>query len=162
MEIKIDKHILRLSTEVLKILDNYIQRNFDDPESGGIILGKIISHDIQVQRLSVPTELDKCSRTHFERHRLSAQIVINYEHANSYGQVTYLGEWHTHPEDHPSPSGTDIKMIKQQFAQNKIHTDFLVLLIQGRKSLFTGLIDKKGIVRGRPCLENHSQTKEVP
>jgi integrative and conjugative element protein (TIGR02256 family) len=148
MEIKIDNYTLTLSAEALKILDSYIQRKLNDPESGGIILGKITAEDIQVQRLSVPTEIDKCSRAHFERHRLSAQIVINYEHANSYGQVTYLGEWHTHPEDHPTPSGTDMKMIKQQFAQNKIHTEFLLLLIQGRKSLFAGIIDKEGSVRG--------------
>jgi integrative and conjugative element protein (TIGR02256 family) len=147
MEIKIDNYLLTLSAEVLHILDKYIQRKLSDPESGGIILGKVTSDTIQIQRLSTPTELDKCSRMNFERHRLSAQIVINYEHANSYGQVAYLGEWHTHPEDYPSPSSTDIKMIKQQFAQNKIHTDFLILLIQGRKSLFAALINKDGIVR---------------
>jgi integrative and conjugative element protein (TIGR02256 family) len=148
MEIKIDNYILTLSAEALQILDSYIQRKLNDPESGGIILGKITAEHIQVQRLSIPTELDKCSRTHFERHRLSAQIVINYEHANSYGQVTYLGEWHTHPEDHPTPSGIDMKMIKQQFVQNKNNTEFLLLLIQGRKSLFAGIINKEGSVRG--------------
>lgn len=155
MEIKIDNYTLTLSAEALKILDSYIQRKLNDPESGGIILGKVTAEDIQVQRLSVPTELDKCSRTHFERHRLSAQIVINYEHAKSYGQVTYLGEWHTHPEDHPTPSGTDMKMIKQQFAQNKIHTEFLLLLIQGRKSLFAGLINKEGVIRGNHHLHKN-------
>jgi integrative and conjugative element protein (TIGR02256 family) len=144
MEIKIDTYLLSLSAEVLHILEKYIQRKLSDPESGGIILGKIISDTIQIQRLSIPTELDKRSRMNFERHRLSAQIVTNYEYANSYGQVAYLGEWHTHPEDHPSPSGTDIKMIKQQFNQNKIHTDFLILLIQGRKSLFAAIINKDG------------------
>lgn len=146
MEIKIANYSLILSPEVLKILDKHIQRKLYDPESGGIILGKIVSNNIQVDRLSVPTELDKCSRLNFERHRLSAQIIINYEYANSYGQVSYLGEWHTHPEDHPSPSGTDIKMIKQQFTQNKINTDFLILLIQGRKSLFATILNKKGII----------------
>jgi integrative and conjugative element protein (TIGR02256 family) len=103
----------------------------------------------------LPTELDKCSRTNFERHRLSAQIVINYEHANSHGQVTYLGEWHTHPEDYPIPSGQDMKMIKEQFAQNKIHTEFLLLLIQGRKSLFAAFINKEGVIRGNHQLHKN-------
>lgn len=156
MEIKINNYSLILSAEVLKILDTYIQRKLRDTESGGIILGRIMANTIQVQRLSVPTELDKCSRMNFERHRLSAQIVINYEHANTYGQVTYLGEWHTHPEDHPSPSETDIKMIKQQFAQNKIHTEFLILLIQGRKALFAALINKGGIIRASQNLYSNS------
>jgi integrative and conjugative element protein (TIGR02256 family) len=136
MEIKIGNLSIHLSPEVLEILDRYIQRGLTDLESGGVILGRIAGDTIQVQRLSVPTELDKRSRMSFERHRLSAQIVINYEHANTHGQVTYLGEWHIHPEDHPTPSGTDIIMIKKQFAENTIHTDFLILLIQGRKSLW--------------------------
>jgi len=146
MEIKIQNYIITLSAEALSILDKHVQRHLSDPESGGIILGRIAADTIQIQRLSTPTELDKHSRMNFERHRLSAQIVVNYEYANSNGQVTYLGEWHTHPEDFPSPSPTDIKMIKQQFAQNKIHTEFLILLIQGRKTLFSALINKGGIL----------------
>ncbi len=154
MEIKIDNYLLTLSVEVLYTLDKYIQRKLSDPESGGIILGKVTSDTVQMQRLSVPTELDKCSRMNFERHRLSAQIVINHEYANSYGQVTYLGEWHTHPEDHPSPSTTDIKMIKQQFTQNKIHTDFLILLIQGRKGLYIGMVNQDGILSHEISVRN--------
>jgi len=155
MEIQIDNYTITLSAEVLKILDTYTQRRLSDPESGGVILGNVTTEYIQVQRLSVPTELDKCSRTRFERHRLSAQIIINYEHANSYGQVTYLGEWHTHPEDHPSPSGTDVKMIREQFTHNKIHTKFLILLIQGHKSLFVGLVSQDGKIQSNHNLPNN-------
>lgn len=156
MEIKIDRYLLVLSAEVLNILHRSMQRKQSDPESGGIILGKVTAENILVQRLSIPTELDRRSRTNFERHRLSAQIIINYEYANSYGQVTYLGEWHTHPEDHPSPSGTDIKMIRQQFTQNKIYTDFLILLIQGNKSLFAAIINQDGAIKASHNLTNNS------
>ena len=157
MEIKIENYTLFLSPEVMKILDMYIQRQLNDPESGGIILGRIIADNIEVQRLSLPTAIDKCTRTTFERQHLSAQIIINYEFANSNGQVTYLGEWHTHPEDHPTPSATDLKMIKEQFKQNKIHTDFLILFIQGHKSLFAALITKKGIVWASQHIYNNPQ-----
>jgi integrative and conjugative element protein (TIGR02256 family) len=147
MEIKIDNYSIILSPEALEILDAYIQRKSSDPEGGGIILGTINGDVIQVQRLSVPTELDIRSRMSFERHRLSAQIVINHEHANTHGQVTYLGEWHTHPEDHPTPSGIDLTMIKRQFRENRIHTDFLILLIQGHIRLYAALINKVGMIR---------------
>lgn len=147
MEIKIDKYTLVLSAEALHILDHYIQRQPFASESGGVVMGRIVGDTILVERLSIPTELDKSSRMHFERHRLSAQMIINYEHTNTYGQVTYLGEWHTHPEDHPSPSQMDLKMIRQQFHNNKIHTHFLVLLIQGKKTLFASLITKEGIMK---------------
>jgi integrative and conjugative element protein (TIGR02256 family) len=121
------------------------QRNLNDHEKGGIILGKIINQSIHLCKLSVPTELDKSSRYNFERNRISAQIIINYEHFNSHGQMTYLGEWHTHPEDLPVPSDTDVKMIKEQFSKNKINTDFLILAIQGRKKLYIGVLDGTGL-----------------
>lgn len=147
MQIGIENITITLSPESLEILDRHIQRQPADLESGGIILGRVMGDAIEIQRLSVPTELDKRSRITFDRHRLSAQIVINHEHANTHGQVTYLGEWHTHPEDDPTPSGVDITMIKKQFAENTIHTNFLILLIQGRKTLFTALISRAGIIR---------------
>lgn len=95
-------------------------------------------------KLSVPTTLDKASRTNFERSKLSAQIILEYEFHNSNGQLTYLGEWHTHPESFPTPSSTDLNMLKDQFKNNKISTDFLILIIKGTKGLYVRVIDNNG------------------
>lgn len=144
MEIKSQNRHLIFSESVLCILDSHKQLESFDHEKGGIILGKLVDEKIFLTKLSVPTELDKSSRTNFERHRLSGQIIINHEFYNSNKEITYLGEWHTHPEDIPTPSTTDLKMIEQQFLKNIIHTDFLILLIQGRKDLYIGIKDKHG------------------
>lgn len=146
MEVKINEYTLVLASEVLNILDRYTQHHNKAPESGGVILGRVADKRVLIERLSIPTELDRCSRTNFERHRLSAQIVINHEFANSHGQTIYLGEWHTHPEDDPHPSSTDIRMIKDQFNKNMINDDFLILLIKGRKKLFSSIITNQGII----------------
>lgn len=145
MEVTINEYELIFSAEPIAILDLYKQRKSNAPESGGIVLGKILENKIHILKLSVPTELDKASRMNFERHRLSAQIIINYEFFNSNGQITYLGEWHTHPEKYPSPSITDMRMIQKQFLENKIHTDFLLLLIQGLNELYIAVFDKTGL-----------------
>lgn len=146
MIVQIDKYTFRFQTEVLKILQSHIQHKAEDHERGGIILGRVFEGNIfEVSKLSIPTELDRSSRYNFERHRLSAQIIIEYEFYNSNQQLTYLGEWHTHPEDHPTPSSTDLKMIDTQFKENKFHTSCLMLLIQGIKSTFIGIKDKKGL-----------------
>lgn len=143
MELTLQGKHFYFTDEVVAILDFHKQRKSNDNERGGIILGKIQDNNIIINRLSVPTELDKSSRYNFERHRLSAQIIIDYEFHNSSKKITYLGEWHTHPEDNPSPSQTDLKMIQQQISSNIIHTDFLILMIQGRESLYFGIKDKK-------------------
>ena len=145
MEIKLGKYEFILSKEVLFILNFHKQLRGFDTEKGGIILGTVSENKISLDRLSVPTELDKANRMNFERHRLSAQIIVDYEFFNSDGQVTYLGEWHTHPEKNPTPSETDRKMIRQQFSKNIIHTPFLLLLIQGLEKLYIGIVDEDGL-----------------
>lgn len=144
MLITINKHEILLHTEPLAILEKFTQYRPKAPESGGVILGKIINGQINIMRLSVPTSLDRCSRFNFERHKTSAQIILDYEFYNSNGQMVYLGEWHTHPEPIPSPSGTDLRMIESQFKNNDLRTDFLILMIKGTKGMYFRLVEKKG------------------
>lgn len=145
MRIEINKYIINIHKEPLEMLEHFTQREKKQHEAGGIILGVIIDEEVNILRLSVPTELDKSSRNNFERHRLSAQIAINHEFFNSNKKIIYLGEWHTHPEDTPSPSPTDEKMINQQFSKNTLNTNFLLLIIKGIKDIYIGVIDKAGL-----------------
>ncbi|WP_426327774.1 Mov34/MPN/PAD-1 family protein [Pedobacter sp. R-06] len=144
MQIKLDQYDILFHAEALTILERFTQNKSSLPEAGGIILGKIIDGQVNVTKLAVPTPLDKCSRFNFERHRHSAQIILDYEFHNSNGQTIYLGEWHTHPEPYPSPSGTDLKMIESQFKFNHLKTDFLILLIKGTKGIYLRILSQKG------------------
>lgn len=138
---QIGKHRIVFHRGALDILDHFTQRRYGQPESGGIIMGKLIEDEIQVIRLSVPTLIDRSSRYNFERHAISAQIVIDYEFYNSGGEMVYLGEWHTHPEPHPQPSETDKQMIYRQYRSQGRRTDFLLLVIQGTESRYVSIIE---------------------
>jgi len=144
MQVKIDKYDILFHAEALTILERFTQDKPGLPEAGGIILGKIINGQVNVTKLSVPTPLDKRSRFNFERHKHSAQIILEYEFYNSNGQTIYLGEWHTHPEPHPTPSSTDQRMIESQFKFNHLKTDFLILIIKGTKGIYLSVLDRKG------------------
>jgi len=144
MEIKVNKYTIAIHREPLEILNSFTQNSTKAPESGGIIIGKIIQGQINIIKLSVPTILDKSSRTNFERNKVSAQIILDYEFYNSNGQLTYLGEWHTHPEPFPVPSKTDLQMLKQQFKSNKIMNEFILLLIKGTKGIYLRIMDEEG------------------
>jgi len=144
MLIKINKYDVVLHSQPLSIVEKFTQYEKKDPESGGIILGKIIEKQINILKLSIPTPLDKSSRTNFERNKVSAQIILDYEFYNSGGQLIYLGEWHTHPESFPSPSMIDLKMLKNQFTNNKLNIDFLILMIKGTEGMYFRIIDKNG------------------
>ena len=117
-------------------------------EKGGILLGQCYDNDsIVIKKASTPTKFDKSHRFNFFRDKRSAQLFIDYEFLNSNGKTIYLGEWHTHPEDYPTPSGTDVKMIKNQFNKNSINEDFLIMVIVGRKSFYVCYFDGKRIIQ---------------
>ena len=143
MEVNLDKYTIIIHQTPLEILERFAQHNIKAPEAGGIILGKLYENRIEIHKLSVPTSLDKANRYSFERNKVSAQIIIDFEFYNNNGQMIYLGEWHTHPEHTPTPSFTDLVMIKNQFKNNYLNTDFLLLMIKGTKNIYLRMINEK-------------------
>jgi integrative and conjugative element protein (TIGR02256 family) len=114
-------------------------------ESGGVLIGQIKDNKVYILKISVPNKFDRASRHGFECNKDAAQIIMDYEFYNSGGRSIYIGEWHTHPEEIPKPSGDDKVMIKEQFRKNKLNEPFLILLIQGLTGLYIALYDGKSL-----------------
>ncbi|WP_366517454.1 Mov34/MPN/PAD-1 family protein [uncultured Alistipes sp.] len=55
--------------------------------------------------------------------------------------MVYVGEWHTHPENVPSPSATDLKSIKNIYNTTNLNSDIIVYIIIGRQSEYYGCYD---------------------
>ena len=138
-----DKFNLTITDDVLNIFKSYIQDTKEKKESGGILLAQIKKNHVYLIRASVPNSFDKQTRCSFERNKDIAQIIVNYEFINSNDKTIYVGEWHTHPEDYPSPSGQDERMIEGQLKLNKDIEPYLFIIIQGIKGLYVGLYDGK-------------------
>lgn len=136
---------IHISDSVLNLFEKHKQRRRWSNESGGILLGQVTDKGVFILKASTPNKFDKASRYSFECNKDGAQIIMDYEFINSDKKTIYLGEWHTHPESIPTPSGTDINMIQTQFKKNKINEPFLLLIIQGTKELYVGLFDGKKI-----------------
>jgi integrative and conjugative element protein (TIGR02256 family) len=139
--------IIYISDSVIAIFEKHKQIKKNDNESGGILIGQIKGKNIYILRASTPNIFDKSSRYFFECNKDAAQIIINYEFYNSGNRSIYIGEWHTHPENTPSPSSIDKKMIKNQFKKNKLNEPFLILIIQGLKNLYVSLYDGEKIYK---------------
>ena len=146
MKIKRGKYTIQISETVLSVLEKFKQ-NRKQNESGGIILGSVFENDyIKITKLSLPNSFDKSTRHSFERNKQIAQIVVDFEFHNSCGKTIYLGEWHTHPENNPTPSFIDRSMFKQQFKENKINETFLIFFIQGIETLYIGIYDGENMI----------------
>lgn len=122
---------IHLSDSVTRILESFIQSEANQSEAGGILMGEIRGNDVYVQKITTPNKLDTRTRFSFIRHKDNAQLILNHEWVNSGFTMTYLGEWHTHPEKNPNPSFQDLKMIREQFCLGKLTLPFLILIIQG-------------------------------
>ena len=60
---------------------------------------------------------------------------MTIQERNSHGEISYLGEWHTHPEDFPKPSIVD----KQEWNNIKSKRKYpIFFLIIGRKDFYIG------------------------
>ncbi len=87
----------------------FIQDGVGKPEAGGVLLGRHLLGigDIIVDRVTPPLPGDRRGRFRFHRARRRHQEAIDRAWGESDGTCTYLGEWHTHPQDHPEPSCID-------------------------------------------------------
>lgn len=142
-EIIRNKTLIFIPDSVLELFERYKQFGVTNNESGGILLGQISEKGIYILRASTPNKFDKSSRHSFECNKDAAQVIINYEFQNSDKKTIYIGEWHTHPEKNPTPSGIDKSMIIGQFKKNKLNEPFLILMIQGLSELYIALWDGK-------------------
>ena len=131
---------------VMQVFQKY--RIPDIPAAGGILLGQIRKNEIYILKVTEPSRWDIRHLFGFVRKKKQAQRAIDVEFEKSEGRTIYLGEWHSHPEAAPTPSSTDIGMIKQQFSKNEINEDFLLMLIVGYNQDFCAIYDGKKLLQG--------------
>ena len=126
-----------ISPAALDALLSHRQVGSRQNESGGVLLGRLIkgSSDIVVDAVTKPTRVDKQSRFRFFRSAEPAQAAVNAAWAASGGTKIYLGEWHTHPEDVPRPSGVDLRDWRRVAKQARFEQDALFFTIVGRTTV---------------------------
>ncbi|MCC7389838.1 MAG: Mov34/MPN/PAD-1 family protein [Phycisphaerales bacterium] len=128
---------VRLVPGVIDHLRGHRQFAQDRPEAGGILLGRLIlgTADVVVDEACGPSSHDRRSRHRFLRARRPAQETVDQAWTRSDGTLIYLGEWHTHPEDDPTPSCIDRRSWAHTVRRATLEQDFLLFVIVGRVSL---------------------------
>ena len=124
--------ILLLEPDAYDIMNPYRQKRRRDKESGGCLLGFYRGTHIHITACTTPMPLDKCTRTRFDRQDPDHVATINTFHKVTMGYGTYLGEWHTHPEATPTPSGIDRReWLKISRHRGNMNSIFLILGTDG-------------------------------
>jgi len=118
-------------------IQKYLQHEMSAAEAGGVLLGRLIlnSNDVIIDDVTIPSKVDKRNRFFFWRSRKTAQEQVNEAWKESYQTRVYLGEWHTHPEDDPSPSCVDKKNWRRIVRNARYEQESLFFIIAGRKTI---------------------------
>ena len=124
---------IKIGPAALLPISSFVQDDHKKTEAGGVLLGRflIANSDVVVDQVTIPMVGDKRSRFHFFRSRHAHQKQILEAWTLSQGTCNYLGEWHTHPESDPHPSGYDFENWKKKLKFDKFDSDFLFFVIVG-------------------------------
>ncbi|MGR5278889.1 Mov34/MPN/PAD-1 family protein [Vibrio rotiferianus] len=138
--------LVRIGEDVIKVLEAHRQVTFDQPESGGILIGEYRGPHLNVIKATTPNKGDIQSRFRFFRRSKKHQLIASKIWKESNETQTFIGDWHTHAEDHPSPSLIDITDWKKKLSNRK-----MIVVIQGRVSRWYG------IWNGETLMEGHAE-----
>ena len=129
--------LIELGHEATSTIIRYAQHAPRAPEAGGILLGRwlVDSQDIVVDEVTTPTRSDSRRRLWFFRSRSSHQQRASAAWRESGGTCHYLGEWHTHPQHTPTPSGVDIQDWLRHLSEDTFVRPTLFFVIVGTHSI---------------------------
>lgn len=131
------KRLVLVNEEVLALISSYRQSTPDGCEAGGILMGKRRGEHFEITFATAPQPKDSRSRCRFNRQPGGHQEIAEERFRVTNGEENYIGEWHTHPENHPTPSTIDTRDWKRL---SKIHRVPLLVIIGGIETNYFGLL----------------------
>ncbi|MCW3177769.1 MULTISPECIES: Mov34/MPN/PAD-1 family protein [Acinetobacter] len=129
-----DESLVIVMPEVISDLVSHRQLTPTSKEAAGVLIGERRGPHIVIWTISLPSDEDIRDRFSVDRVGKHHQNVVDQAFQKSKGTWQYIGEWHTHPEDAPSPSPTDINSWRTNLFSN----EELILIIVGRTNFWVG------------------------
>lgn len=111
-------------------------------ESGGIIVGVLQPNDSRyfVTDITEPQRKDSCTKSRYKRAEIGHQTIMDTLWEQSNHKKTYLGEWHTHDQDIPTPSSVDLKNWIE-ISRRKQNSQWLFFVIVGKTQIGVWTVD---------------------
>ena len=114
-------------------------------ENGGVLIGQVNPTQILITDFTEPAKHDQLGKFSFIRRSKGVNKVLRRLFEEGGKTKTYLGEWHTHHENKPKPSQTDLNTLIEQFQKNTLAIPFALSLIIGYQGYLLMLYDGKYI-----------------
>ncbi|MBP7226819.1 MAG: Mov34/MPN/PAD-1 family protein [Aliarcobacter sp.] len=126
--------IINIDGKLVNELLSYRQKKDSDSETGGVLMGELYPNSNRIQI----THILVCKHTTNSRYGLELNVACLQKQMNeiwekSKGTITYLGDWHTHPEFNPKPSYVDYKTFVKNYYKSKFEQNLLLYIILGQE-----------------------------
>jgi integrative and conjugative element protein (TIGR02256 family) len=128
--------IVHFSDNVLDVFQRSRQLKPWAKEAGGQLFCLFEEGKVLIEGATRPGHGDKRSRYSFWPNRSKEQKDINGQFEQG---LHYIGDWHTHPERIPNPSGEDIRKMQAVYRESIHCLKYMILVIVGQEKLPTGL-----------------------
>lgn len=135
--------LVEICEAVVAVIDRHSQPSARYREAGGILVGSYRGIHLRVTDCTTPLPSDQRSHNHFDRVDKGHQHFALERWKASRRVLTFVGEWHTHPEAHPTPSSIDHRTWTRVAASNRAGPT--IFLIGGYDGWWAGLGDAKRI-----------------
>jgi integrative and conjugative element protein (TIGR02256 family) len=133
--------LVAVCATVLDKIDHYSRAPENMTEAGGILIGCYRGSHIEITECSGPLRCDSRSKLRFDRDDPGHQELAKMRWKESGRVLTFVGEWHTHPEPSPTPSSIDLKTWREVARKNSMAST--VFLIKGYDDWWAGLASRK-------------------
>ena len=105
-------------------------------EAGGQLFGAFDGAGITISLATGPRLSDRRGRFFFVADRFAERREISALHKSG---LHYFGDWHTHPQSLPGPSGTDLASMADLFVRSKHELRAFLMVIVGTANFPDGL-----------------------
>lgn len=143
-----DNLILTISDEAIEYINRCIQLN-SKTEIGGQLFCGFNKHGITIQKATL-SEAESKSKYRFKSKLSSDQKQINDMFSHGFH---YIGDWHSHFEDSPSPSDIDMSTFKSIYSKSAKKLNYMVFSIISANTAdkwWVGLINEIGAISLSP------------
>ena len=113
---------------VVEHVRRHRQRRWYHREAGGQLFARIEGDRLLVVEATGPRRSDRRSRASYFPDRQAEQIEIAERHPKG---LQFVGDWHTHPDTRPQPSGRDLASMAECFSKSAHSLNGFLLVIVG-------------------------------
>ena len=128
--------VLLFHAEVIARFKRHQQLRWWQCEAGGQLFARFRGDAIDIVEATGPRRSDRRSRYNYEPDRRAEQREIDERFPLG---LHFIGDWHTHPENYPGPSGIDLRSTAEGVRKSRHGLHAFVMVIAGRVPFPAGL-----------------------